>query len=250
MKVVVASKTGFVGKTALSAHWLKSMMPSAELFSIEDMNQAADALGVEVTVMNGGQFPELMNRIMIEDEAIIDVGMSNVRFFIDGLRKFEGSCHEFDYFLVPVTPEKRSQEEACETINTLLEIGVDPARIRPLFNKIPTTFFNYEQFQGFISYLKKHTKVETNIKWAIEENQAFEMLSRHGLSLATVVADTRDYRGEARALVMKAKAEGKNPNAKEIEHLTSMNTLRMCSIPLMEKLTHLWESLNLTKQTA
>ena len=28
-------------------------MPAAQLFSIEDMNQAADALGVDVTTMNG-----------------------------------------------------------------------------------------------------------------------------------------------------------------------------------------------------
>lgn len=53
MKIVVVSKTGFVGKTVLSAHWLKTMMPAAQLFSIEDMNQAADALGVDVTTMNG-----------------------------------------------------------------------------------------------------------------------------------------------------------------------------------------------------
>ena len=57
MKIVVVSKTGFVGKTVLSAHWLKTMMPAAQLFSIEDMNQAADALGVDVTTMNGGGNP-------------------------------------------------------------------------------------------------------------------------------------------------------------------------------------------------
>lgn len=143
MKIVVVSKTGFVGKTVLSAHWLKTMMPAAQLFSIEDMNQAADALGVDVTTMNGGQFSNLMNSIMVEDEAIIDVGMSNVRFFIDGLRKFSNSCQEFDYYFIPLTPEKRCQAEAAETINTLLEIGVDPARIRPIFNKIPATFFSF-----------------------------------------------------------------------------------------------------------
>jgi hypothetical protein len=250
MKIVVVSKTGFVGKTVLSAHWLKTMMPTAQLFSIEDMNQAADALGVDVTTMNGGQFSNLMNSIMVEDEAIIDVGMSNVRFFIDGLRKFSNSCQEFDYYFVPLTPEKRCQAEAAETINTLLEIGVDPARIRPIFNKIPATFFSFDQFASFVSYMKKHTKVETDFRWAVEENPAFEMLSRQELSLASVVADTRDYKSEAKAIVMKSRTEGLELDARKVEELTSMHTLRMCCVPLLEKLTTVWGDLRLTKQVA
>lgn len=35
MKIVVVSKTGFVGKTVLSAHWLKTMMPGSILKSDE-----------------------------------------------------------------------------------------------------------------------------------------------------------------------------------------------------------------------
>lgn len=197
-----------------------------------------------------GQFSNLMNSIMVEDEAIIDVGMSNVRFFIDGLRKFSNSCQEFDYYFIPLTPEKRCQAEAAETINTLLEIGVDPARIRPIFNKIPATFFSFDQFASFVSYMKKHTKVETDFRWAVEENPAFEMLSRQELSLASVVADTRDYKSEAKAIVMKSRTEGLELDARKVEELTSMHTLRMCCVPLLEKLTTVWGDLRLTKQVA
>lgn len=253
MKIVVVSKTGSVGKTVLSAHFFKSMMPTAQLFSIEDMNQAADALGVDVMAMNGGQFGDLLNSIFIEDEAIIDVGMSNVRFFLDGMRKFEGSCNEFDYFVVPLTPDKRAQEEACETIITLLEIGVEPSRIRPIYNKVPTTFFDTETFGGFVRYVMKNTSVKVNSLWAVEENPAFEMLSQRGLSLAAVVADARDYKGEARAMVLQARADGKHHDDDVVEavnDLTSMHSLRMCCVPLMDKFSKLWGELKLTPQVS
>ncbi|WP_270682546.1 MULTISPECIES: hypothetical protein, partial [unclassified Aeromonas] len=72
-------------------------------------------------------------------------------------------------------------------------------------------------------------------------------LDLQGANLATVVADTRDYKGEAKELVMKARAEGGELDTGKIEELTSMHTLRMCCIPLLEKLNVVWRDLRLKR---
>ena len=45
------------------------------------------------------------------DDAIIDVGASNVEEFIKSMQQYDGSHEEFDYFVVPVVKEKKQQSE-------------------------------------------------------------------------------------------------------------------------------------------
>ncbi|WEA32784.1 hypothetical protein [Aeromonas hydrophila] len=46
---------------------------------------------------------------------------------------------------------------------------------------------------------------------------------------------------------MKARAEGGELDTGKIEELTSMHTLRMCCIPLLEKLNVVWRDLRLKR---
>ncbi|MNH12073.1 hypothetical protein D3C79_716060 [compost metagenome] len=73
-------------------------------------------------------------------------------------------------------------------------------------------------------------------------------MSRKGLTITKVLEDTRDYKAEARALRDAARANGKDPKRSEIENLTTMQSLKMCAVPLMENIDRAWAALALTPE--
>jgi len=121
MKVAVLNLSGNVGKTTVSAHLLKPRMASAPIFSIETINQGADADGLEVEKMQGKTFGALIDELMGLDTAIIDVGASNIETFLKLMTQYDGSHEEF----VPVVKEKKVQ---ADTVNTIRMPPVDRCR--------------------------------------------------------------------------------------------------------------------------
>ncbi|OSK14533.1 hypothetical protein EAMG_05313 [Escherichia coli M056] len=123
MKVAILNYTGTVGKTTVAAHLLSPRM-NAPVFAIESINETAEGLGVDVEKMGGNKFRELFRKIMLEDDAIIDVGASNIEDFMNNMIKFDDSHDEIDYFLIPVTSGTKEQKETILMINSLSEIGI------------------------------------------------------------------------------------------------------------------------------
>lgn len=248
MKIAVVSKSGGIGKTVIATHLLKSKMPEATFFSMEDINRGAESLGVDITKIDSNGFQKMLNSMFLEDTCIIDVGASNVRYFLDGLKIYRGSCDEIDFFVVPLTSESRYQEEAMQTILALKGLGVSDNRIRPIFNLVKESHYDADEFRLFMNFLKKETTIQMSPECVLFDSPGIETMSRQGLTITKVLDDPRDYKAEARALVLEAKAKGVEPKRKETEHLTAMQSLRMCAIPLMENIDRAWNALGLTKQ--
>ena len=116
MKVAVINYTGTVGKTTIVAHLLSPRMKGASIYSIESINQAADALGLDVEKLRGDKFRELLNKLMTDEDALIDVGASNVEDFMNNLEGFEGAHEEIDYFVIPVTSGTKEQQETISMV--------------------------------------------------------------------------------------------------------------------------------------
>nr|WP_235661112.1 hypothetical protein [Candidatus Hamiltonella defensa] len=89
MKVAVLNYTGTVGKTTIAAHLLSPRMNNAPIFAIESINETAEGLGVDVEKMKGNKFRDLFKKIMLEDNAIIDIGASNIEEFMNNKIKFD-----------------------------------------------------------------------------------------------------------------------------------------------------------------
>ena len=136
MKVAVLNYTGTVGKTTIAAHLLSPRMNNAPIFAIETINETAEGLGVDVEKIRGEKFRDLFKKLMMLDDAIIDVGASNVEAFLDGMVKFEDSHLEFDCFIVPVTAGSKEQKETISIIATLADFGIPADKIRVVFNRV------------------------------------------------------------------------------------------------------------------
>ncbi|HBO3267986.1 TPA: StdB protein [Pseudomonas aeruginosa] len=196
MKILVGNYSGSVGKTVAATHLLKPRMPDATIFAVETINQSASDLGVaEVEQLQGKRFGELLERLVLEDSAIIDVGASNIEPFLEAMTRFAGAVDEFDLFVVPVTAEQKAWQESLKTVEALLSIGADPSKIRLLPNRIEND--PIEEIPAIFKYAKSK-KVWANPEAFIYESEIFGYLAAKKLSFDTLIDEDTDYRALAR----------------------------------------------------
>ena len=198
MKVVVMNFSGNVGKTTVAGHLLKPRMGNAPIFSIESINVDASADGLDVEKMKGKKYGDLVQELMKLDDAIVDVGASNVEEFIKLMQQYDSSHEEFDYFVIPVVKEKKQQADTINTIQALKRLGISKNKIRVVFNKAEVDDAIEEEFQSILGYAKMEKSFLANPKAVIHVNEVFERMKEVGKSLGDITADETDYRAKLR----------------------------------------------------
>ena len=217
MKVAVVSYCGTVGKTTIAAHLLAPRMAEARIYAIETINETAADLGLDIEKMKGDKFGKLFKDLMLTDNAIIDVGASNVEDFINQMVKFEDSHIEIDYFIVPVTSGGKEQKETLKTIKALTDVGVPSEKIRVLFNRVDTDVV--EEFAPIIGYQKSSKSFVANHEAAIYENEVFNLLSAKKLTIDAVLKDPTDYRALLKTMDREA-------DRKKAAHYTDLHAIK------------------------
>lgn len=196
MKVAVINYSGNVGKSTIGGHLFKPRLNGAPIFSIETINQGAEADGLDVETMKGKKFGQLINEVMVIDDAIVDVGSSNVEDFLKYMQQQAGSHEEFDYFVVPVVKEKKAQADTINTIRALNKIGVGKKKIKVIFNKMDTDETVADEFPSLLGYADAEKAFIVSEDAVIHLNEVYERLKSVGKSLADINADTVDYRAK------------------------------------------------------
>jgi hypothetical protein len=198
MKIAVLNYSGSVGKTVTAHHLLKPRMPNAAFFAVETINQSASDLGAaEVSQLQGRKFGDLLESLVLEDDAIIDVGASNIEPFMESMSRYEGSENEFDLYVIPVTPEQKAWQESLKTADTLISIGVTSNKIRLLPNRIqrnPT-----EEIPAIFNYVKKSQKAWVNPKAFLFESEIYGYLAAKKIGFDALIDESVDYRALAKA---------------------------------------------------
>ena len=193
MKVAVVNRPGTVGKTTLAAHLLAPRMPGATIIAVEDVNQTVASLGLEADRIEGDAFREIFRKLMLLDDAIVDVGTSNIRLFLQGMVKFEDSHLEFDYFVVPLTSGTKEQSETITMISTLADFGIPAHKIRLIFNRVNKDV--EAEFCYVFQYVSNEKNATANPLSAIYENELFSALGAKKLTIEALLADETDYKG-------------------------------------------------------
>jgi len=196
MKVLVCSYSGTVGKTTFVANLLASRIPRAMVFAIETVNETAASMGIEVTKISGAQYYAYYRMIITVENAIVDLGASNVDAFMAGMVRYDGSQGEFDYIIIPVLSGTKEQKEAMALVNLLTSMDVDPERIRIVFNRVKSDVA--DEFQLFLNYAKKEKRCWVDERAAVYENELYDMLMVRHISITDVLLDKTDYRKLAR----------------------------------------------------
>lgn len=198
MKVAVINFSGNVGKTTVAGHLLKPRMGDAPIFSIESLNIDASADGLEVEKMKGKRFGDLQEQLMRLENAIIDVGASNVEEFLKMMQQYDGSHEEFDFFVIPVVKEKKQQGDTVNTIRALAKLGIPRSKIRLIFNKVEVDETVADEFSALFGLAELEKSFTLRKEAIIYSNEVFERLKSVGKSLGEITKDETDYRAKLR----------------------------------------------------
>lgn len=235
MKIVVINFSGNVGKSTVAAHLLKPHMNNATLFSIETLNDDAASDGVDVETYKGKKYKELQEEIFMLDDAIVDVGASNVEDFTNMMTQYRDSHKEFDYYLIPTVKEKKQTIDTIKTIETLVVMGIPKKKIRVILNRVETDDDIRDEFSSLFGLEKANKTFVMNDKCVIYNNDAFDQCKDLGVPLADIVADETDYRAQARA----AKDAG---NQEEMTRCINLCLLKMIAITAHQNLDQVYKA--------
>lgn len=205
-KIAILSFNGSTGKTLIATHlFLPRMGGDTTFFAIETINLSAADLGVKkVETLAGRNFGDLVEMLVIEDDAIVDIGASNIEAFFSTMSRYHGAVEEFDKYVVPATPEAKSWKEALKTIGSLVEMGVPPEKIIFLPNRIENGYPEEELPEAF-ELLRKSKKATLLGDAHILESDIFDYLSARKMSFNDLIQDGVDYKKLAREAETKQK---------------------------------------------
>ena len=198
MKIAIVNYVGKTGKTTLAANLFAPRMPDAPLLAIESTNESAASLGVDVDQIRGERFREIVTRLARLDDAIIDVGASNIEDFLAGLGRFADASDDIDRFIVPCVPGSREERETVSMIGTLAGLGITANKLRIVFNRVQRDVT--EEFPLLLKFVEREQVCIADPAATVYENEVFDLLSRRGLCLSQAISDPQDYKAALRAL--------------------------------------------------
>ena len=132
MKIAVINFSGNVGKSTVAHHLLAPRLDNAPIIPIESINSD----GTEAGTLRGTQFDELQDQLMTLENAVVDIGASNVEDFVGLMQSYDGSHKDFDLFIVPTVPAAKQQVDTIATLRALSELGVSASKIRVVLNMV------------------------------------------------------------------------------------------------------------------
>lgn len=204
MRIAAINMSGGVGKTTMATYLLlPRMKPGTRFFAVESINRSADDLGIaNVEKLKGRDFGNLYEELMVEDDAVIDVGASNIETFFETAKRFTGGTQEIDAYVIPTPPDSKYITESIATAEKLIELGVPAKAIRFILNRVPVeqsdevaniyaALFDYAQH--------KKTPTMVSERYTIVSDPLFEDLAEYGKSLEELLADQTDYKAMAKA---------------------------------------------------
>ena len=190
MKLAVINYSGNVGKTTVARHLLSPRIPDCQVVAVESIN--ADD-GQPVTI-RGRQFAQLQEFLQSVDNVVVDIGASNVEELLKLMRRYQDSQQDFDGYVVPTVPARKQQQDTAATLGELARIGVQPERLRVVFNQVDEDDPFDSTFATLLAYCASTDIARPNAAAVISFNEVYSLVRGTGQSLAELAADSTDYK--------------------------------------------------------
>jgi hypothetical protein len=190
MKIAVINFSGNVGKSTVARHLLAPRMNSAPVIPVESINSD----GTEDETIRGRQFGELQDALLLMEDAVVDIGASNVEDFVGLMKQYKGSHEDFDYFVVPTVPKNKQQRDTISTIDALAEIGVPAKKIRLVFNMVELDENPERAFAGLIEYHSAAKNFTLRRDAVIHTNEIYAKIKNAEQGIMDILNDPTDYK--------------------------------------------------------
>ena len=185
MKIVVINFSGNVGKSTVARHLLVPRLRNAQLIAIESINSDSS----QDEAIRGKQFGQLQEAMALMEDAVVDVGASNVEDFINLMTQYKGSHEDFDFFIVPTVSKAKQQRDTISTIEALADIGIPAKKIRLVFNMVEMDEQAEQVFSGLFEYHASAKRFTLKPDAVIHVNDIYGKLNSAQQSIADVLAD-------------------------------------------------------------
>lgn len=195
MKVAVINFSGNVGKSTVSRHLLAPRMNNAQVIAVESINSD----GTEDESIKGKQFGQLSEALALVDDAVVDIGASNVEDLINQMKQYRGSHEDFDFFVVPTVSKHKQQRDTISTIEALSEIGVPAKKIRLVFNMVEQDESPEVIFSGLFEYHESEKTFTLKPNAVMHANDIYGKLKGSEQTIAAILADTTDLKEQLKA---------------------------------------------------
>lgn len=234
MKVATISLSGNVGKTTVAKNLLYPRIPDAVVFEFESTNIGIQLKSANIKTVRASSFGDMIDNILVTENAIIDIGASNIEGVLKEMHELDGSHEDIDFFVIPVISDNKIVKESIKTAMMLNALGVPSEKIRILFNRVEKNV-DVQQDKDF-SLIFKHLKdgmFTANKDAIVFENPVFAELNKLSLSLDELYSDDKDYK--------QALKEAKNE--KEQKHALSMIANKRRATSAYQNLTEVYSVL-------
>lgn len=212
LKLAVLNNSGNVGKSTLCKTLLKPRLDGSEIIKVETINTD----GANDNKLSAKEFDEILKRIDDTECTIIDIGSSNVEQFMIQMLEFQGSHELIDYFIIPVSPQEKQQNDTINTINALLNAGVKKEKLKIIFNLAEKDIAINKQFSIFVSD-KTSKEIIGDTLAIVYHNNIFNILNKLEMKYEDVYNDNRDFR----TLIRTAESR------EERQYLSNLRTVKM-----------------------
>lgn len=203
MKIAILNYSGNVGKTTIARDVFGYRLPNYELINVESVNDD----GKETTVIRGEEGDKLYTEVILNDDLILDIGSSNLESFFRTSEKESEIIESMDVFVIPVTPEKKQQQDTIKTLSDLLKMKVKPSAIHVVFNQvIDDPMGSADEIFDVIVEGANKIKVNANLGNLIYKHDLYN----YGQTLAEMASNI-DYRTK----MEEAKAAGEKAAARD-----------------------------------
>ncbi|MGR5465283.1 StbB family protein [Photobacterium damselae] len=189
MKICVINYSGNVGKSIISQHLLKPRLEDAEIIAVESINFD----GSLDEKIKGKNFTKIISRALSLDNAVIDVGASNVEDFLQQMKRSIGSHEDMDLFVVPTTNKKKQIIDTINTLQALQTMGIEKERIKVIFNMVDDDT-DYQFEFGDIFDIQSLAIIDERL--SIQESELFDRLGESNdlLTISELAQDATDYK--------------------------------------------------------
>jgi hypothetical protein len=195
MKIAVINFSGNVGKTTVARHLLAPRMNNAQVIAVESINSDG---GVEEAV-RGKQLGELLEAMGLMDDAVVDVGASNVEDFVNLMKQYRGSHEDFDFYIVPTVSKSKQQRDTISTIEALSELGIPAKKIRVVFNMVELNEVPSRVFSGIFEYATAEKRFTLKPEAVIHMNDIYGKLKNSEQTIADILNDPTDLKEQLKA---------------------------------------------------
>lgn len=190
MKIAVMNLSGNVGKSTVAKHMLLPRVAGAAYVTVETIN--ADEGGGEK--YRGKEFGTLVNELMMVENAIVDVGASNIEELLYRMKQYDGSHEDFDLFVIPTTREAKQGRDTVNTIISLLTLGVPGEKIRVVFNRVEAGEDLQRTFATIFEFSEGGFRAREDV--FVQESELYPMLGRGNVSIEDLLDDATDWKAK------------------------------------------------------